>query len=166
MASFFSRIQCVNWTSDDQVHIGFTMLEWGKYNIIACPKRWWFSDVPFDGLMQDCRNSECIAVQLLQCNIKQTLCEIGKRSSRPMPFIINTILSGDIQLHDLDVSECTHCKAVNSHHDGVRRTRTSCNTWWRHQMEKCSTLLAICVGNSPVAELWCFLWSASESAVE
>ena len=41
--------------------------------------------------------------------------------------------------------------------------------WWRHQMETFSTLLAICAGNSPVpdtkasdAELWCFLWSASE----
>ena len=46
-------------------------------------------------------------------------------------------------------------------------------SWWRHQMETFSTLLAICVGNSPVtgefptqmasnAELWCYLWSASE----
>ena len=46
-------------------------------------------------------------------------------------------------------------------------------TWWRHQMETFSPLLAICAGNSPVspgipctkasdAELWCFLWSASE----
>ena len=25
-----------------------------------------------------------------------------------------------------------------------------CNTWWRHQMEKVSALLAICAGNSPV----------------
>ena len=41
-----------------------------------------------------------------------------------------------------------------------------------HQMETFSALLAICAGNSPVpvnspqkasdAELWCFLWSASE----
>ena len=46
-------------------------------------------------------------------------------------------------------------------------------TWWRHQMETFSTLLAICAGNSQVtgefpaqmasdAELWCFLWSTSE----
>ena len=27
----------------------------------------------------------------------------------------------------------------------------SCDTWWRHQMETFSALLAICVGNSPVA---------------
>ena len=44
-------------------------------------------------------------------------------------------------------------------------------SWWRHQMETFSALLAICAGNSPVtgefpsqmasnAELWCFLWSA------
>ena len=49
-------------------------------------------------------------------------------------------------------------------------------TWWRHQMERFSALLAICAGNSPVPagprgiprtkasdeELWCFLWSAPE----
>ena len=40
-------------------------------------------------------------------------------------------------------------------------------SWWRHQMEIFSALLAICAGNSPVtnasdAELWCFLWSAPE----
>ena len=46
-------------------------------------------------------------------------------------------------------------------------------TWWRHQMETFSMLLAICARNSPGpwwiphtkasdAELWCFLWSASE----
>ena len=46
-------------------------------------------------------------------------------------------------------------------------------TWWRHQMETFSALLAICVGNSPGtrtkasdAELWCFLSSASELTVE
>ena len=45
-------------------------------------------------------------------------------------------------------------------------------SWWRHQMETFSALLAICAGihRSPVnsphkasdAELWCFLWSAPE----
>ena len=50
-------------------------------------------------------------------------------------------------------------------------------TWWRHQMETFSALLAICAGNSPVpgefpaqragdAELWCFLWSVPERTVE
>ena len=44
-------------------------------------------------------------------------------------------------------------------------------SWWRHQMEKFSALLALCATNSPVprwiprtkasdAELWCFLWYA------
>ena len=43
-------------------------------------------------------------------------------------------------------------------------------TWWRHQMETFSALLALYMGNSPVtgefpsqrasdAELWCFIWS-------
>ena len=43
-------------------------------------------------------------------------------------------------------------------------------SWWCHQMETFSELLALCVGNSLIttefpasdAELWCFLWSASE----
>ena len=49
----------------------------------------------------------------------------------------------------------------------------SYNTWWRHQMETFSALLALYVGNSPLTgefpaqvsdmELWCFLWSAPES---
>ena len=45
--------------------------------------------------------------------------------------------------------------------------------WWRHQMEAFSTLLALCVGNSPVPSefssqrpvmqsFWCFLWSTPE----
>ena len=40
-------------------------------------------------------------------------------------------------------------------------------TWWRHQMETFSALLALCVWNSPIpltkasdAELRCFLWAA------
>ena len=48
-------------------------------------------------------------------------------------------------------------------------------TWWRHQTETFSVLLALCVGNSPVTgefplqrpmTLWCFLWSAPEQTVE
>ena len=46
------------------------------------------------------------------------------------------------------------------------------NSWWRHQMETFSALLAICAGNLPVptktsdADLWCFLWSAFEYTVK
>ena len=47
------------------------------------------------------------------------------------------------------------------------------NSWWRHQMEIFSALLALCAGNSPMtgefpaqrasnAELWCFLWSVNK----
>ena len=50
-------------------------------------------------------------------------------------------------------------------------------TWWRHQMEAFSALLALCAGNSPVtgefphtkasdAELWCFLWSTPEWTID
>ena len=36
-------------------------------------------------------------------------------------------------------------------------------SWWRHQMEIFSALLAICAGNPKAsdAELWCFLWTVS-----
>ena len=47
-------------------------------------------------------------------------------------------------------------------------------SWWRHQMETFSILLALCVGNSPAnslhkikwCELWCFLWCVPEQRVE
>ena len=49
-------------------------------------------------------------------------------------------------------------------------------TWWRHQMETFSALLALREGNPPVtggipltnasdADLWCFLWSVPEQTV-
>ena len=44
------------------------------------------------------------------------------------------------------------------------------NSWWRHQMETFSALLAPCEGNPPVAhkagdaELWCFLWANNGDA--
>ena len=52
-----------------------------------------------------------------------------------------------------------------------------CCTWWRHQMEIFSALLAFCKRNSPAiggfpytkasdAELWCFIWSAPEQTIE
>ena len=52
--------------------------------------------------------------------------------------------------------------------DYIRITDNLLNTWWRHQMETVSALLALCAGNDrwiPLtkasdAELWCFLWSA------
>ena len=55
----------------------------------------------------------------------------------------------------------------------ARKLSFTHTTWWRHQMETFSALMAICMGNSPVpgqfdrtktsdAELWCFLWLAPE----
>ena len=43
--------------------------------------------------------------------------------------------------------------------------------WWRHQMETFSALLALCAGEFPCtkasdAELWCFLSSAPQWAIE
>ena len=48
------------------------------------------------------------------------------------------------------------------------------STWWRHQMEIFSALLALCEGSPPVvsltkasdAELWCFLWCVPELTAE
>ena len=48
-----------------------------------------------------------------------------------------------------------------------RTSNRKFRSWWRHQMQTFSALLAICAGNSPVngefhirAELWYFLWFA------
>ena len=50
------------------------------------------------------------------------------------------------------------------------------DSWWRHQMETFSALLALCAGNSPVPvnsphkgqwrEALCFLWSAPQLTIE
>ena len=56
-------------------------------------------------------------------------------------------------------------------------SETEVNTWWRHQMEIFSALLAFCVGNSAVTgwfpltkasdvDLWRFLWLAPEQTAE
>ena len=39
---------------------------------------------------------------------------------------------------------------VSSHIKAWTNWSTLCKTWWRHQMETFSALLAICAGNSPV----------------
>ena len=49
-----------------------------------------------------------------------------------------------------------YCWSVDSPHKGpVTRKTISCHymqyTWWRHQMETFSALLAICAGNSPAS---------------
>ena len=44
--------------------------------------------------------------------------------------------------------DCDARPVVNTHF--TRKQRTS-DTWWRHQMEPFSALLAICAGNSPVS---------------
>ena len=53
--------------------------------------------------------------------------------------------------------------AGNCHFENLLTKAVTKITWWRHQMETFSALLAICAGNSPGtghAELCCFLWSA------
>ena len=44
------------------------------------------------------------------------------------------------------IRDCAHnANTIGSHYN-----MANCNTWWRHQMETFSALLAICAGNSPV----------------
>ena len=38
---------------------------------------------------------------------------------------------------------------ISEQHDKVQQHHVQM-PWWRHQMEKCSALLALCAGNSPV----------------
>ena len=57
----------------------------------------------------------------------------------------------------------THTKHISCY------LRSVCSTWWRHQRETFSTLLALCEGNPPVtgdAELWGFIWSAPEQTIK
>ena len=71
------------------------------------------------------------------------------------------------QSHVQYVQKCHETKCIRDEGMNVRQF-----TWWRHQMETVSALLAICAGNSPArwilrtkasdAGLWCFLWSAPE----
>ena len=51
---------------------------------------------------------------------------------------------------------CTHHAQYAFHwsdsvHFLIPPVITYCNSWWRHQMETSSALLALCAGNSPVA---------------
>ena len=80
------------------------------------------------------------------------------------------ILNGYIFIWTADIQNCIKRQDVVDRGCEMRITPLS---WWRHQMEPLSALLALCVGNSPVTcefpsqkasdtELWCFLWSASE----
>ena len=96
-----------------------------------------------DDLKQDCSNSITNALELLQCCAKPLICR----------------------------------------HSGIKQIKTTCIfyglynvrcgiTWWRHQMEHFPRYWPFVRGihRSPVnsrtkashAELWCFLWSASE----
>ena len=44
------------------------------------------------------------------------------------------------------IRDCAHNANTIGSHNNV----ANCNTWWRHQMETFSALLAICAENSPV----------------
>ena len=51
---------------------------------------------------------------------------------------------------DMTVEKCqTACRQQAFKYAGLQ-VRRLCYTWWRHQMETFSALLAICAGNSPV----------------
>ena len=55
------------------------------------------------------------------------------------PFNVST---KNIKFCDISISST--CRGGHPH--------TSPKTWWRHQMEKCSVLLALCDGNPPITE--------------
>ena len=83
-------------------------------------------------------------------------------------IVIRTNLSGYyrvklLQYNDMRSIDLPRWKCILF--DRSRIYHSAQYPWWLHQMETFSALLVICAGNSTVpgdAELWCFLWSASE----
>ena len=80
-------------------------------------------------------------------------------------FLYNPTQYPDIAEDD-DINEAAAATVL------INALREPKPTWWCHQMETFSALLALCAGNSPArwiprtkasdTELWCFLWSAPE----
>ena len=68
----------------------------------------------------------------------------------------NLPLKSKYHLQGQGLSPCHHQMEWNSHRENLRfhskkAMSSKCiSTWWRHQMETFSTLLALCAGNSPV----------------
>ena len=62
------------------------------------------------------------------------------------------VFESSLKILDWYVCMCQICISTGIIHMGKREYTPGCfcSTWWRHQMETFSALLAFCVGNSPV----------------
>ena len=80
--------------------------------------------------------------------------------------LLKNLVRGDLRHHPAHVTSLCRRQYIRL------QFPTNQKSWWRHQMETFSALLAICAGNSPVsgefpggtkasdAELWCFFLCA------
>ena len=78
--------------------------------------------------------------------------------------LLKNLVRGDLRHHPAHVTSLCRRQYIRL------QFPTNQKSWWRHQMETFSALLAICAGNSPVsgefpggtkasdAELWCFFY--------
>ena len=63
---------------------------------------------------------------------------------------VNITLNNTHQCHDPDPTACNTSTTPERSRLFMWRNPAQKKTWWRHQMETFSALLAICAGNSPV----------------
>ena len=80
-------------------------------------------------------------------------CQRFKCSVRHISSRIRTIcVRKPVRYESQNVTEknITRNEVASAHQDMKRSPHYCCFSWWRHQMETFSALLAICAGNSPV----------------
>ena len=117
----------------------------------------------------------------LESPIRSTLFAIHKfpeiiseslRNVTETPPGLDTCFWTQVLTWHADILQQWLCKSVSAQ-DSVSQVWLSpylgwLSSWWRHQMETFSALLALCAGNSPVrtkasdAEHWCFLSAVPE----
>ena len=109
----------------------------------------------FDGLVQDCSNSSANVLVLLQYCTKPSIWLIWLLMQRVTINHFDGLVSGEKS--SIITRECPQHLSRPSTTPG--RLLQGCqnnwwhtvlHSWWRHQMETFSALLAICAGNSPV----------------
>ena len=106
------------------------------------------------GLLWNCSqlNESTSVVIMARCR-SATSHYLNQCWPRPIsPFRATRPTSNDKDVHLTDIHTCYEYanRACYSAYSGVTRLHQFM-TWWRHQMETFSALLAICAGNSPVS---------------
>ena len=108
-------------------------------------------DLCIDGLVQECSNSSALEMELLQFSTKPLVCPNQHYDS--LCFKMYHV-HYDVIMRYLKYPEVScrwyRFKRSTANDNRLCKATKSVFTWWRHQMETFSALLAICAGNSPV----------------